>query len=148
MGLPAKLNMKRKVQIVILSSEDPKDPELLILKTNKERGSFWQNVTGSVDDEESFQEAAMRELAEETGINLDNAKKFITPLESEFFFIDRKERHVHEMVYVYHGPKWDIQMCEEHVEYSWVNASSLPRDQYKYESNYQAVQKALEKISV
>ncbi len=140
--------MKRKVQIVILHTNASNETEALIFKTNKERGSFWQNVTGSVDNEESFEQAAMRELTEETGINLEKSQEYIKSLESEFFFTDRKDRRVQELVYFYHGPKWDIQMCEEHVDYTWLNASEIARDKYKYESNYQALKKSLEKISV
>ncbi len=140
--------MKRKVQIVILSqNQENKQLEALVFKTNKERGSFWQNVTGSVDGEESFSEAAIRELIEETGIKTENIKKNVFDLDSEFFFIDRKQRRAQEKVYYYLGPKWDIKICEEHIDFKWLVASEIPRELYKYESNYQALIKSLEKIS-
>jgi len=141
--------MKRKVQIVILSqNHETKDLEALVFKTNKERGSFWQNVTGSVEDNESFDDAAVRELIEETGVDPTHIKQHIFDMESEFFFIDRKERRAQEKVYYYLGPKWDIKICEEHIDFKWLSAQGIHRDLYKYESNYQALTKALEKISL
>ncbi len=140
--------MKRKVQIVILSqNQETNHLEALVFKTNKERGSFWQNVTGSVEDGESFSEAAIRELIEETSIKASNLEKQVFDLDSEFFFLDRKQRRAQEKVYYYFGPRWDISICEEHIDFKWLVASEIPRDLYKYESNYQALLKALEKIS-
>ncbi len=139
--------MKRKVQVVILTESPEKELEVLILKTNKERGAFWQNVTGSVDGNESFQEAAYRELTEETGIDVQAAQSHVQDLDTEFFFDDRKNRKVQEKVYFYHGPRWNIQICNEHTEYEWLKVNKVDSSRYKYPSNYHALVKSLEKIS-
>ena len=57
---------KRKVQVVIFREDNEDVLEFLLLKTNERRGLFWQNVTGSVDNGESYNDAAFREVAEET----------------------------------------------------------------------------------
>lgn len=139
--------MKRKVQIVILAENLKNDLEVLILKTNKERGSFWQNVTGSVESEESFHEAAYRELVEETGIDIRAAQSFVQDLDTEFFFDDRKDRKVQEKVYFYYGPRWDIKISSEHIHYKWLKVNNVNANKYKYPSNYHALVKSLEKIS-
>jgi len=135
--------MKRKVQVVILNESEDHSIEILVFKTNRERGSFWQNVTGSVEHNENFDQAAIRELIEETGIDRKLAKKSIKTLESEFFFTDRKDRKVQEKVYYCLVPKWDVIMCDEHTKFKWMDPQEIPRDFYKYESNYQAMSKAL-----
>lgn len=57
----------RKVQVWIFSRDKAGNPRCLLLKTNAARGAFWQPVTGTVEDGESFDAAAGREAAEETG---------------------------------------------------------------------------------
>ena len=135
--------MKKKVQVVILTPEN----QTLVFKTNRDRGSFWQNVTGSVDTDEDFLEAAIRELCEETGLESQNAREHIVALNTEFFFTDRKERNVHEKVYYYFGPQWEVTMSDEHVDYKWMNASEVTIGFFKYHSNFQALEKSLEKLS-
>lgn len=54
-----------KVQVWIFT-RSPK-PQVLIFRTNPTRGSFWQPITGWVDEGESLAEAALREACEETG---------------------------------------------------------------------------------
>lgn len=41
---------------------------VLLLRRIPERGGFWQPVTGSVEAGESLEDAALRELREETGL--------------------------------------------------------------------------------
>ena len=40
-----------------------------MLKRILEKGGFWQPITGNVREGETFKEAAMREIGEETGIS-------------------------------------------------------------------------------
>ena len=47
----------KKVQILVIATHQNKK-YLLRLQTNKRRGEFWQNITGSVENDESFSEAA------------------------------------------------------------------------------------------
>jgi 8-oxo-dGTP pyrophosphatase MutT (NUDIX family) len=60
-----------KVQVWI-ASRDPKRPnagwKVLLLKMRKDRGGYWQPVTGSVEKGERLPKAALREAVEETGI--------------------------------------------------------------------------------
>jgi 8-oxo-dGTP pyrophosphatase MutT (NUDIX family) len=139
--------MKKKVQIVILSQNSDKNKlEVLLFKTTKDRGSFWQNVTGSVDNDEGFREASYRELVEETGIPENLAREHIYDIETEFFFFNRKDKRVQEKVFYYYGPKWDVIISPEHTNFKWKKVSSIEWNQYKYPSNYHALQKSLEKL--
>lgn len=57
----------RSVQVVIFAETDC-GHEFLLLRRVASHGGFWQSVTGSLEDEETHPEAAVREVREETGI--------------------------------------------------------------------------------
>ena len=57
--------VQRKVQVWVLDTEKK---AVLLLQTIPERDSFWQPVTGSVEEGETLTEAALREVCEETGL--------------------------------------------------------------------------------
>ena len=52
---------KRKVQVSVFYCDAKGDKYFLLLKTNERRGNFWQNITGGVDEGETFRDAALRE---------------------------------------------------------------------------------------
>jgi len=58
----------RSAQIVIFA-ETERGREFLLLKRVASHGGFWQPVTGSLENEETHVEAAVREVGEETGIS-------------------------------------------------------------------------------
>ncbi len=72
--------------------------EYLMLKRVKNRGGFWQGVTGAPENDENNIEAAKRELFEETGyrsVNLIQTDvSYIIPMEDrwkEIYPVDTKE---------------------------------------------------------
>jgi dATP pyrophosphohydrolase len=56
----------RSVQVVIFSEKCP-EPRYLLLRRIASHGGFWQSVTGSLEEGETHQHAAIREVLEETG---------------------------------------------------------------------------------
>lgn len=136
---------KRKAQVAIFHLDEQQQKVFLLLKTNKKRGEFWQNVTGSVEDGESYQEGAIREAIEETGLKDKNIKK-ISPTEVCFQFIDRWEREVKEKTYLIQVKKpWEVEIDEkEHCKYKWVPAKELKPQSVKYISNYLTLVYAME----
>jgi 8-oxo-dGTP pyrophosphatase MutT (NUDIX family) len=136
--------IKKKAQVLILTQVG-RTKKVLLLRTNKKRGQFWQNVTGSVEKKESFFEGALRELHEETGLNLDHIVKF-QKLNLAFKFKDRFNKNVVEEAFlvVVNGiftPKLD---AKEHDKFQWKNASSIKQSTYKFGSNYRTLIEALE----
>ena len=133
--------MQRKAQIVILEKGSP-IPSVLLLKTNRQRGGFWQNVTGSVEDHESFLEGAKRELWEETGIQMHSLQE----LNLSFEFMDRWGREVEEKVYLGLLDKAPAKIklqAEEHDEYKWLTVDNVSEGQFGHKSNYRALVFAL-----
>src|SRR3989338_9383634 len=76
-------SMKKKVQVVICLDAKDKN-EVLLFKTNKKRGSFWQNITGGVDKGESFEDGAIREVFEESSIKVKESD--LINLKMDFVF--------------------------------------------------------------
>jgi dATP pyrophosphohydrolase len=56
----------RSVQVVIFT-ETGQGREYLLLRRVQSHGGFWQSVTGSLEADETYLDAAVREVYEETG---------------------------------------------------------------------------------
>jgi dATP pyrophosphohydrolase len=65
-----KYKQPRSVQVVIFSDQKL-DREYLLLRRVASLGGFWQSVTGSLEEGESHQQTACREVREETGIEIE-----------------------------------------------------------------------------
>ena len=130
--------MKRKVQVWLYGKSDER-LQILLLKTRPGRGEFWQPVTGGVEDGESFEDAALREVEEETGLAL-SPDKLIKLSSFEFegqwgkaveqgFAIEVPARLVGKKVLL--DPK-------EHTEFQWVLA-----DEAVVKTHFESNQKIL-----
>ena len=130
----------KKVQVVVISTSNPE--EILLLRTNQERGGFWQNITGSVEGEESFLEAAKREVEEEIGITSGE----MVELDHSFIFTDRFKREVIErpLLLILESKPKTIQLSEEHDKYEWIPLDQVKESHFEYESNFDACRMAIE----
>ncbi len=136
---------KRKVQVVIFYCAKDYKKHFLLLKVNKERGLFWQNVTGGVNKNEKYTAGALREVIEETGLKKKNIKELIKT-DMKFKFLSRWGKEVKEKVFLLqcHKP-WDVVIDpKEHCKYKWVEESEISAKSVKFETNYQALQLAME----
>ena len=81
--------MRIPIQVLIYPVRKTNEKwEYLMLKRVKNRGGFWQGVTGAPEIEETLSEAAIRELYEETGYSPLNLIKtdisYIIPMEDRW----------------------------------------------------------------
>lgn len=128
---------KQKIQVVTIAEN-----QLLLLQFAKFHKGGFQNITGSVEKDESFQEAAERELLEETGLI-----ERVQELDLIFHFNDRWGNEVDEKVFVCALNKiLPIKISEEHQGYKWVPADLVTERDFVFPSNYEAFKKALESI--
>lgn len=136
----------RKVQIWLHSRNSANEVQILLLRTNASRGQFWQPVTGKVTDDEPFEDAAVREVLEETGIKIDT----LCSLEHEFYFNVKKpwfQGKVREVCFyaeVQGCPKITIEP-QEHDDYSWLSVTEA-LSRVKFDSNKRVLEKLLKKI--
>lgn len=126
--------LKEKVQIVVLAEN-----QVLLLQFATLYNKGFQNITGSVEANESFHEAAVRELEEETQL-----KSPLIKIEQENNFIDRFGFQVTEAIFYTHFEKIpEIKISEEHCSFKWIPFAMINESDYVFPSNLQATQTAI-----
>ena len=139
-------NKTKKAQVV-LAVLDAKNHSFsfLLMQLIEKRGGFWQNVTGKIDEGESFDEGALREAEEESGLKLENVVEMID-LKIEHHFIDFRNRDCRERAFlVVLNSFWDVKLDpKEHQNFKWVQMKDLRRDCVHYEGNFEAIAKSCE----
>lgn len=137
--------LKKKVQVIVFRKAFS-GIELLLLQTNERRGYFWQNITGSVDQGETYEKAALREFAEETGV--ESRPEKLIKLDLVFNFKDRWGKQAVEkcFVFILNG-RFDIIIDpDEHSDFRWIPLDQVQSEDYQYPSNYEAFQLAKNKV--
>jgi 8-oxo-dGTP pyrophosphatase MutT (NUDIX family) len=140
------MDRTRKVQVVVYTMNP--EPEFLTLKTIPKEESFWQNVTGAIEDGETPQDAAYRELKEETCIGRDMILEFRQLF--SFRYMDRRNMEVEETVFsarVNKGTTVDItkNVYPEHETFRWCPAEEAEK-LMKWETNSRAVRAVMENL--
>ena len=130
--------MKYKVQVVIIEKENEL-PSLIQLKMTDSNGGHWQNVTGSVEEGESLETAARRELFEETGLSVGP----LLPLDMIFRFKSRWGDEVEEHTFLALIPSPRIiHLSSEHQNFRRLPLGEVRPYCFHYPSNYEAFLKA------
>ena len=104
------------------------DWEYLMLKRVKNRGSFWQGVTGAPESEETLSKGAARELFEETGYTsftlIKTDVSYIIPMEERWTEIYPKDTtEIPEYLFIakIHHPNPPNIDPIEHDEWKWCS---------------------------
>ena len=98
-----------------------RDDEFLVALRSPDSGSYWHTIAGKVEDGETPDAGAIRELREETGLET-------TTLETigEFAYVredweSEPGLRVHVKAFLVDvGPGWEPTLNEEHDEYRWL----------------------------
>lgn len=139
------MDPKYKKAQVVLAAIDPKRQsfKVLLLQTNKQRGEFWQNVTGKLEAKETFEEGALREAIEETGLALPAIVDFVD-LQLTHEFVDQRERAcVEHSFLIVVDSEFPIQLDpHEHQHFKWLPLEDLSETSVKFTTNYQSLQRA------
>lgn len=101
---------------VVLAVHRP-GPEFLVLLRSPERGGYWNLVAGGIEEGERPEDAARRELAEETALERPLA---IEALSLELGYERPEGVRVTLHAFRVEAPAgWEPVLDEEHVEYRW-----------------------------
>ena len=95
----------------------PEDREILLLKVEDEKVSFWQPITGGIESDESPEEACLREIKEETGLVLPCSN--LTSLGDFMVKID-ENLTIHKNLFLVLTEQKEIQISDEHVVAQWI----------------------------
>jgi 8-oxo-dGTP pyrophosphatase MutT (NUDIX family) len=141
-----KTNIKKKVQVVVVRyDQEEQNWFVLLLRTNKKRGQFWQNVTGSIEKVDlNFRRGAIRELAEETGIKGKDLLK-CTTLKFQYDYLSKQGMTILEKCFIAVVKKDRIKIDpKEHNRYEWKLLKKVKRQDYEHALNFKATRLAAE----
>lgn len=105
----------------------PEDGEILLLKVEAEKVSFWQPITGGIESGESPEEACLREIKEETGLLL--ACSNLTALGDFTVKID-ENLSIHKDLFLVLTEQKAIQISDEHVGAQWIALDKVSSQLY------------------
>ena len=120
----------------------PEDREILLLKVENEKVSFWQPITGGIESGESPEEACLREIKEETGLLL--ACPNLTSLGDLTVKID-ENLSIHKNLFRVLTEQKEIQISDEHVGAQWVALDKVSSQLY-WPSNQATFEMISEKL--
>ena len=118
------MKINQKIMAVIYSDKD----NFLLLrmnpKTMKQKG--WFIVTGSIEGNETDEDAVRREIAEETGLEILDIKRSDYSCDYEWPKDSGKMRH--EQAFFVKVKEAPIKLSKwEHLEYKWVGKNDFLR---------------------
>ena len=131
--------MRRSIEAWIYH---PEDREILLLKVEDEKVSFWQPITGGIESGESPEEACLREIKEETGLLL--ACSNLTSLGDFTIKID-ENLTIHKNLFLALTEQKVIQISDEHVGAQWVALDKVSSQLY-WPSNQATFEMISEKL--
>ena len=100
--------MRTQEGLVVVRRED----EFLVVHRSPENDAFWHLISGGVEQGETFADAAVRELREETGLAAR-----VQPLESSFVYDG-----ITVECFLAEAPAgWEPQLDWEHDDYRWCS---------------------------
>ena len=120
----------------------PEEREILLLKVENEKVSFWQPITGGIESGESPEEACLREIKEETGLVL--ACSNLTSLGDFTVKID-ENLSIHKNLFLVLTEQKAIQISDEHVDAQWVALDKVSSQLY-WPSNQTTFEIIFEKL--
>src|SRR5690349_7026898 len=136
--------LPRSVQVIIFT-ETTEQREFLLLKRIAHDMTFWQGVTGSLEEGETHREAAVREVQEETGIICCNEELIDLHLTNVFEIapawrtkFSPGTTHNEEVCFALKVEPCEIQHdAREHIAFMWVDYETAVSMLY-WESNKKA----------
>ena len=126
------MKTNKQVEVILFQRTSTGQALFLMMKRNPRKGGFWQPITGAVEVGETPDQAAFREIAEETSIT-DVLRLIDTGY--AFQFVDNGRQH-DECVFGAEVPEnIKIILSPEHTEYIWVTKEEALDRYLKYPGN-------------
>jgi dihydroneopterin triphosphate diphosphatase len=132
------MKTNNQVEVIVFKHPSPGITMFLMLKRNFQKGGFWQPVTGNVEIGETFEDAAVREVKEEIGIQ-ELTKLIDTGYVFEFVDDDRTQKEK-----VFGGLVSNDQivtLSSEHTEFKWATFDQALNIFLKYPGNKEGLRR-------
>lgn len=139
-----KQRTRNQVEAIVFKTLPSGDHSFLMLKRAPQRGGFWQPVTGNVEEGETFEAAAVREVQEELGIT-DIVRLIDTEYSYEFTDngLDQFERIFGVQVPL----NAEVKLSSEHTEYRWTMKDEAIDSYLKYPGNKEGLRRLHQKLT-
>ena len=121
---------------------DPIAKEILLLKVKSGQLSFWQPITGGIESDESPEAACIREIFEETGLEIELTE--LLQIGHHTVVID-EDLTIFKTLFLVETKQKDIHISDEHIDFMWTEVKNVPDILY-WQSNQETFQKVLEKL--
>ena len=121
---------------------NPIAKEILLLKVKTEQLSFWQPITGGIENGESSEIACIREIFEETGLEIELTK--LLKISHHTVVVD-EDLTILKTLFLVKTKQKDIHISDEHIDFMWTEVKNVPDILY-WQSNQETFQKVLEKL--
>ena len=121
---------------------NPIAKEILLLKVKTEQLSFWHPITGGIENGESSEIACIREIFEETGLEIELTK--LLQVGHHTVVID-EDLTIFKTLFLVETKQKDIRISDEHIDFMWTEVKKVPDILY-WQSNQETFQKILEKL--
>ena len=129
---------------VVVFKEETEGRKYLLLR--HANGGHWSFSKGHLEDEESAREAAVRELTEETGLQLE---EFLADFRERVHYTYRNEGQKVKKAVVYFLASVDqltpVSLSDEHLDYKWVSFGEA-LDKLTYDNDVRILRKAEEEL--
>ena len=121
---------------------NPIAKEILLLKVKTEQLSFWQPITGGIENGESSEIACIREIFEETGLEIELTKLLQV---GHYTVVIDEDLTIFKTLFLVETKQKDIRISDEHIDFMWTEVKKVPDILY-WQSNQETFQKILAKL--
>ena len=93
----------------------------LLIRRNPDDFGNWEGPGGAVEENETLEEAIMREVLEETGLAVTPERLLYASLD------EKKKKRIVFLVYLCSTTEENVHLSGEHVEYRWVDKTECEK---------------------
>jgi 8-oxo-dGTP diphosphatase len=118
--------LKEKQQKVIVGALVYKEGKFLIVRRAGDEKVFperWDFPGGNIEFGEDPISAVIREVKEETNLDLDELELF--DIRSYTYKIGETLKHNIDITYLFKPKKGQVKLSEEHEAFAWINSSNI-----------------------
>lgn len=116
------MTLKKSIECWIFDHEKTRFLLLQCPETHKHK-SYWQPITGGIEDGEEDIQACLREIREETGVVMDSGLVYKLVGGFRVYGLDLE---LHKTVFLARTQGLDIVLSDEHIGYKWVAPGDVP----------------------
>lgn len=145
--------MRAPLQVLVILYKKEKDEILYGIGLRSTR-NIWQFVAGGAEDKETPIEAAIRELSEETGINIKEEDLIVLDSKTTIPVVNVTGTYtwgkdvfvVPEYAFAVNATNFQIKLSNEHTEFKWLKYDKA-MEILTYDSNKTALWELNEKLN-